>query len=135
MLIAVYYTWWFIRREERCRCQMLLPFCFLSVQMQSHSRWLYKCRILCWFHLCSSLDISFFTTSFSLSAGPDWSCFLGLYPLGFPRHCPVLVDILLIGFFDGSPFSPFGDGFPLIFLQRFFFFLFNSFVDYSLVWD
>lgn len=62
--------------------------------------------------LISSLWLSghlFFTISFSLSAGPDWSCFLGLYPLGFPRHCPLLVDILLIGYFDGHPFSPFGE--------------------------
>lgn len=72
----------------------------------------------------------FFTTFFSLSAGPDWSCFLGLYPLGFPRHCPVLVDILLIGLFDGGPFSPLGVGFPFIFLQM----VFASFVDHSLLW-
>ena len=90
--------------------QGVTPFYFVSVQMKTHSRWLYKCRIVCWFLLCTSLDI-FFTTSFSLSTGPPWSCFLGLYPLGFPRHCPVLVDILLIGSFDGSPFSPFGYGF------------------------
>lgn len=64
----------------------------------------------------SSCSVRLFSSSFSLSAGPDWSCFLGLYTLGFPRHCPVLVDILLIGLFDGHSFSPLGDGLPLIFL-------------------
>ena len=88
---------------------MLLHFVFFQFKCKNHSSWLYKCRIMCWFLLYDSLDICFFTISFSLSAGPDWSCFLGLYPLGFPRHCPLLVDILLIGYFDGHPFSPFGE--------------------------
>lgn len=66
--------------------------------------------------LVSPPAVHLFSSSFSLSAGPDWSCFLGLYTLGFPRHCPVLVDILLIGLFGGHSFSPLGDGLPLIFL-------------------
>lgn len=128
MLIDMYSMWSFVRREEWCRYKVLF---FIFFQ--------FKCRIIPGDYVNAESFAGFFsvlrrhlffTTSFSLSAGPDWSCFLGLYPLGFPRHCPVLVDILLIGLFDGGPFSPLGVGFPLIFLQM----VFASFIDYSLLW-
>lgn len=35
-----------------------------------------------------------FLLALSLSPGPEWSCLLGFYSPGFPRYCPVLVDIL-----------------------------------------
>lgn len=116
MLTAVYSMWSFVRTEEWHRCRVLFLIFF----------W-FECKIIpddyvnaesyAGVFLCS-LDI-FFTTSFSLSAGPDWSCFLGLYPLGFPRHCPVLVDILLIGLFDGGPFFPLEMGFHWSFCKWF----------------
>lgn len=58
------------------------PFYFLSLQMQNHFR-LYKCKIMCWFLFCASLDISFSSPLFLyLQAQTDLAS-LAFIPLAF----------------------------------------------------